>query len=190
MTRRHTPDSERHLLSRENHMMKHIIHIILSLFLLLPLSAIAQSAGTEPGSIIERIEEESNGNIIIDIPDDILKDIFERPEQRTQAPGARRGSGKQERMTNQGFRIQIFGDGRNQATLRSRATARANAVCARFPKYRGQVYSFSKAPNWYTRIGNFKTRQEADAALGELKRAFPAFASEMRIVKSNIVPTR
>lgn len=170
--------------------MKHIICIILSAFLAVPLFTGAQVPAGETPGIVERIQEESNGNIIIDIPEDILKEIFERPEQRAQAPGARRGSGRQERVTNQGFRIQIFGDGRNQATLRSRATARANAVCARFPKYRGQVYSFSKAPNWYTRIGNFKTRQEAYAALGELKRAFPAFASEMRIVKSNIVPTR
>jgi hypothetical protein len=58
---------------------------------------------------------------------------------------------------------------------------------AKFPKYRGQVYSFSSSPNWYTRIGNFRTSAEASAALQEIKRAFPQFASEMRVVKSQIV---
>ena len=58
---------------------------------------------------------------------------------------------------------------------------------ARFPKYRGQVYTFSSSPNWYCRVGNFRTAAEANAALAELKRAFPAFASEMRTVKSTVI---
>ena len=85
-----------------------------------------------------------------------------------------------------GFRIQVFSDGSNPTTLQARAKARGNAIVAKFPKYRGQVYSFSSSPNWYTRIGNFQTQQEAVAALNELKRAFPSFASEMRVVKSPI----
>ena len=86
-----------------------------------------------------------------------------------------------------GFRIQVFSDGRNQHSLERRAKARGNAIAARFPKYRGQVYTSSSSPNWYTRIGNFRTQAEAQAAIAELKRAFPQFASEMRVVKSQIV---
>lgn len=86
----------------------------------------------------------------------------------------------------QGYRIQVFSDGSNQSTLQTRARARGNAIVAKFPKYRGQVYSFSKAPNWYTQIGNFLTQDEANKALAELKRAFPNFANEMRIVKSKV----
>ena len=86
----------------------------------------------------------------------------------------------------QGFRIQVFSDGSNQATLQTRAKARGNAIVAKFPKYRGQVYSFSKSPNWYTQVGNFLTQEEANKALAELKRAFPNFANEMRVVKSKV----
>ena len=86
----------------------------------------------------------------------------------------------------QGFRIQVFSDGQNPQTLQSRARARGNAIVARFPKYRGQVYTFSSSPNWYTRVGNFETQAEASRALGELKAAFPQFAGEMRIVKSPV----
>lgn len=86
----------------------------------------------------------------------------------------------------QGYRIQVFSDGRNPSTLQARARARGNAIVARFPKYRGQIYSYSSAPNWYTRVGNFQTSKEANEALAELKKAFPNFADEMRIVKSQI----
>ncbi len=70
-----------------------------------------------------------------------------------------------------GFRIQVFSDGRNQHTLEARAKARGSAILAKFPKYRGQIYTYSSSPNWYTRV----------------KKAFPNYASEMRVVKCQIV---
>ena len=141
----------------------------------------AEAGSSNP---VERIENESQGNVAIDIPDDILRQILkeerEAPRKDTQVmkPGINKMSG---------FRIQVFSDGRNQHSLESRARARGNAIVARFPKYRGQVYAFSSSPNWYTRIGNFRTQAEASAALSELKRAFPQFSAEMRVVKSQIV---
>jgi len=138
----------------------------------------------ENSNAVERIEEQSMGNVEIDIPDNILQQIL-REEQRTpkhSEPVLRPGINKMS-----GFRIQVFGDGYNQQSLESRARARGNAIVAKFPKYRGQVYSYSSSPNWYTRVGNFRTSAEASAALSELKRAFPKFAAEMRVVKSQIV---
>lgn len=132
-------------------------------------------------NIIEKIERESQGNIAIDIPPKILELILQRPAPRQQQdvhPGLNKLTG---------FRIQVFSDGRNQHSLEARAKARGNAILSRFPKFKGQIYTFSKSPNWYTRIGNFRTSAEANAALEELKRAFPDFASEMRVVKSQIV---
>lgn len=134
---------------------------------------------------IERIVEESEGTVEIDIPEDILKELLKEEQKvapKTQKNTLRPGINKVD-----GFRIQIFSDGSHQSSLESRARARGNAVVAKFPKYRGQVYSFSSSPNWYTRIGNFKTSAEASAALAELKRAFPQFANEMRVVRSQIV---
>lgn len=138
---------------------------------------------SEPDDPVTTIMEESNGNVVIDIPQPILDQILtpvETPKRQNQhlKPGINK-------MT--GYRIQVFSDGRNQHSLEQRARARGNAIAAKFPKYRGQVYSFSSAPNWYTRIGNFRTSGEASAALAELKRAFPQFAKEMRVVKSQIV---
>lgn len=160
----------------------------MSLLLFFPLSAQnPENAEKEKNDLnpIERIEEQSGGNVDINISNDILELLLQAPKTSTKThngPARRHASGKQS-----GYRIQIFSDGRNQSTLQSRAKARANAVSARLPKYRGQVYTFSRSPNWYTHVGNFQSRSEANAALAELKRAFPSFASEMRVVSSRIV---
>lgn len=145
----------------------------------------SESSGENaPANAIEKIVGESSGNVTIDIPDNILRELLkeEQHSQRRQHHDLRPGINKVS-----GFRVQVFGDGHNQHTLESRARARGNAVVAKFPKYRGQVYSYSSSPNWYTRVGNFRTQAEASAALSELKRAFPQYASEMRVVKSQIV---
>lgn len=148
--------------------------------ILLPPPAIS----AEP-DVVRSIETSSGGMVSIDIPDNIMRQILRDDKER-------RPSGEQPRIRPginkmQGFRIQVFSDGANQRTLEARARARGNAIVAKFPKYRGQVYSNSSSPNWYTRIGNFRTQGEAAAALAELKRAFPSLANEMRVVRSQIV---
>lgn len=146
----------------------------------IPLSLYADN-DEEIINIVEKIERESAGKIKIEMPPSILELIMQRNATKSIQeirPGLNRLNG---------FRIQVFSDGRNQQTLEAKAKARGSAILARFPKYRGQVYTFSKSPNWYTRIGNFRTSAEAESALSELKRAFPNYASEMRVVKSQIV---
>ncbi len=132
-------------------------------------------------NVVEKIQTESKGNITIDIPKNILDLILQpqtKKDTREMKPGVNKLSG---------YRIQVFSDGRNQHTLEARAKARGSAILAKFPKYKGQVYTYSSSPNWYTRIGNFRTNAEANAALTELKRSFPNYASEMRVVKCQIV---
>ncbi len=132
-------------------------------------------------NVVEKIQQESNGNIIIDIPQNILELILQ-PQTKKEVSEIRPGVNKMA-----GYRIQVFSDGRNQHTLEARAKARGGAILAKFPKYKGQVYTYSSSPNWYTRIGNFRTNAEANSALTELKKAFPNYASEMRVVKCQIV---
>ena len=127
------------------------------------------------------MQAESNGNVIIDIPDNLL-DLILHSSKKEQSHDMKPGVNKLA-----GFRSQVFSDGRNQHTLEARAKARGSAILAKFPKYRGQIYTYSSSPNWYTRVGNFRTNAEANAALTELKKAFPNYSSEMRVVKSQIV---
>ena len=137
---------------------------------------------TENKNTVEKIMEESNGNITIDIPAPILESILQTTTGKRMDADLKTGINKIA-----GYRIQVFSDGRNQSTLESRAKARGNMILSKFPKYKGQIYTYSSSPNWFTRVGNFRTASEANSALTELKKAFPNLASEMRVVKSQIV---
>ena len=143
---------------------------------------LSYSQTTEKPNPVEKIMVESNGNITIDIPATILESILQSPSGKKSDADLKTGINKIA-----GYRIQVFSDGRNQSTLESRAKARGNMILSKFPKYKGQIYTFSSSPNWYTRIGNFRTASEANSALTELKKAFPNLSSEMRVVKSQIV---
>ena len=54
----------------------------------------------------------------------------------------------------------------------------------KFPQYRS--YITYKAPAWRLRIGDFKTRGEAQAALARIKKIYPNYAREMVIVRDRI----
>lgn len=156
---------------------------------------IENEASVPSNPIVEMIEQ-NEAIEYYEIPDDIIKNLLTNPSNlkrphvgtgvKKSNPVVSKKGPAPSIMKVQGYRIQVFSDGRNPSTLQSRAKARGNAIVARFPKYRGQVYTFSSSPNWYTRVGNFESQKDAAAALAELKRAFPAFAAEMRVVKSPI----
>lgn len=165
---------------------RNIFHAFCYLIIIgIAFNGFAQTEETASESLVkELVEQEAIANY--DIPEDIMTNLGMNPAA-LKRPGAtvkKKGEGAIQKR--QGYRIQVFSDGRNPSTLQARARARGNAIVAKFPKYRGQVYSFSASPNWYTRIGNFKTSEEANSAMSELKRAFPGFAAEMRVVKSPI----
>lgn len=158
-----------------------LIAFLLSGWVNLCFAQIVSEDETEKPNIVERIQAESGSNVVIEIDSDLLDIILTDPEVTAKKKDPRDAMGRIN-----GYRIQVFSDGRNQSSLEARAKARGNAIVARFPKYRGQVYTYSSAPNWYTRIGNFRTEEEAHKALDELKESFPSFSSEMRVVKSKI----
>ena len=174
-------------------MMRNII-IIITLFSFVGILAQTKSKtpATTPSETpqalpnpVEVIMSESEGNIDIDIPDDIMVNIT----QNLSSSNGVKGNNVLKTGVNRlnGYRIQVFSDGRNQSTLESRARARGNLILNKFPKYKGQIYTFSNSPNWYCRVGNFRSSEEANEAMAELRRAFPNFSTEMRIVKSPIV---
>ncbi len=165
-------------------MLNRLFLLIITIFFFPPLILAQTESETDKTNVFEKIQEESEGKINIIVSEDLQDLILATPKV-----GPKKGGSKlvKKRLSNQGYRIQVFSDGRNAATLQARAKARGNAIAARIAKFRGQVYTFSRSPNWYTTVGNFQTQAEASAALQELRAAFPAFASEMRVIKSPIV---
>lgn len=160
--------------------------VVVALLFQVMTAAAQEPVESQPSNPIEQaIEQSSEGTVNITMPEELQNLIINGLPHHSQPQQARPHKHKVGRA--QGWRIQVFSDGSSPSTLAARARARGNAVAARFPKYRGQIYTFSTSPNWYCRVGNFRTAAEANAALMELKRAFPSFASEMRTVKCTVI---
>ncbi|HIX45635.1 MAG TPA: SPOR domain-containing protein, partial [Candidatus Barnesiella excrementipullorum] len=78
------------------------------------------------------------------------------------------------------YRVQLFSDNRS-TTAKAEADRRAARVREIFTDV--DVYVTFTSPFWRLRVGNFRSYEDANKILHELKTAFPDMASEMRIVR-------
>jgi len=83
-----------------------------------------------------------------------------------------------------GYRVQVFSSN-VQRTAKAEAF-RIKALMEEKFQERG-VYESYSAPFWKVRIGDFRTREEAQELLAELMRTFPSLRREMYIVSDVIV---
>lgn len=81
-----------------------------------------------------------------------------------------------------GYRIQVYFSSSRQG--RNEARARAREVALKYPHYR--TYISYVAPQWRLRIGDFKSKHEAQKALRKVRRSFPQYLSDIILVTDNI----
>lgn len=81
-----------------------------------------------------------------------------------------------------GYRVQVYADN-NPRTAKGEARVRERAIGRRFPYATYVAYA---SPYWRLRVGDFRTMPEAEKAAAEIKRAFPGYAREVRIVRDRI----
>lgn len=86
-------------------------------------------------------------------------------------------------ISGQGFRIQIF-SGNNQRESKNEAFTKERMVKDNFPEL--ETYVTFHSPFWRLRAGNFRTYEEADRKMRELKNTFPSFGKEMYIVREEV----
>lgn len=84
-----------------------------------------------------------------------------------------------------GYRIQLYA-GNNARTAKNQASQRASVIDSRFPEY--ATYVTFDAPYWRLKVGDFRSYEDASAALARLKAALPEYAGEMRLVRERITP--
>lgn len=82
-----------------------------------------------------------------------------------------------------GYRIQAY-SGNNARQSKGEADRRAALISGTFPEH--AIYVTFDAPYWRLKIGDFKTYEDASAALSIMKAQFPAYAREMRLVRDRI----
>ena len=85
---------------------------------------------------------------------------------------------RQASATRAGYRIQVFDDN-NPRSARSSAASYKNRVESAFPAYRAYV-------SWRVKVGDFRSRAEAESAQAEIRRAFPELKAYIRIVRDRI----
>lgn len=82
-----------------------------------------------------------------------------------------------------GYKIQAFA-GNDQRTSKDEAYRKQALINQAFPELE-TVITF-ESPFWRLRVGNFKTREEAEEVLNEMRQVFPSFGKEMYIVPDEI----
>ncbi|NDV54848.1 SPOR domain-containing protein [Parabacteroides sp. 52] len=164
--------------------MKHLFCIIL---LFLPSFLFAQSELTnnsfvqeEKGmTIFDALEkaELGKGNVLVH-QSDIIRSLV----------GARKQGVNVEEIDGEaflkvkGFRTQVFSG--NQRASKAEALEKEKEIKEVFPDV--QTYVNYDAPFWRLRVGDFRTREEADLLLHQLRKAFPVYGKEMYIVPEEI----
>lgn len=85
--------------------------------------------------------------------------------------------------TRNGYRVQVFDDN-NPGTARRQAEMRRAQFENAFPQWR--AYVTFNSPYWQVRVGDFRRRGEAEAALAQIRDAVPSVAAYARIVAEKI----
>ncbi|MCM1356648.1 MAG: SPOR domain-containing protein [Staphylococcus sp.] len=151
------------------------IALLLSLIAAAPIA----SAETEVTTIIDHIT--SGNSNVVNQPDKLLKRLIPTEvvvEEESKEEVARPVNG---RMA--GYRVQVFSDN-NARTAKNEARSKQRVISSRFPKY--QTYVMYTSPYWRLKVGDFKTQQEANAAADELRKAFPSYGKEIRVVRDRV----
>ena len=83
---------------------------------------------------------------------------------------------------NAGYRVQVFSD--NRPAAKGEARAKGRNISERFPNYK--TYVKYTSPYWRLRVGDFRTRREAEDAAEAIKAAFPSYSREVLVVADRI----
>lgn len=81
-----------------------------------------------------------------------------------------------------GYRVQVFSD--NRPAAKGEARSKGRAISDRFPGMR--TYVTYTSPYWRLKVGDFRTRREAEDAAEAIRQAFPSYSREIRVVADKI----
>ena len=155
--------------------MKHLILYVL--ILLATLSASAQSLTSATG-ICSHLQVTGRVQLIQD--GRLTELLGTQPKSYYATPTKTNAQGV---ITAMGYRIRVF-SGNQQNTSKNRAYSIQREMSESMPDLK--TYVVFKTPNWRLLVGNYRTSEEANAMLRELRKAFPAYGKEMFVVKEEI----
>lgn len=152
--------------------------------LLLPVAALA----ADDNALVTRVTSDSLSTVVVVLPDGLAAQLS-APAAKTEATTDRQPNDAEAVTTSKpaqrsvGYRVQIYSDN-NQRTARAEAERRAAAIRSHFPEY--QAYVVFQSPYWRVRVGDFRSRSQAEDAVQQMRQALPAYGKDMRVVKDRI----
>ncbi len=147
--------------------------------ILLSITAPLALADSETATIVDHITKDSIN--IINQPEKLMQRLF--PVEGVQEEEQKEETARPVNGRMAGYRVQVFSDN-NARTAKSEARSKQRIISSRFPKY--QTYVIYTSPYWRLKVGDFRTQQEANNAAEELRKAFPSYSKEIRIVRDRV----
>ncbi len=154
-------------------------HIILLSLIAMPMALLSAQ-----NTIVDSIN--AAGTITIEQPAALNARLVAEPQGEASDVEPTTDVAKPTRAARSGYRIMVFDDN-NVRTAKNAAQVRKSQVQARFPQHR--VYVVFNSPYWRVKVGDFRTRAEAEHVMSEIRAAIPAAASSLRIVRDRINAT-
>ena len=82
-----------------------------------------------------------------------------------------------------GYRVQVYADN-SVRNAKTEARQRERALEQAFPEY--ATYVSYASPYWRLRVGDFRSQYEAEKAAAEIRKQFPRYAKEVRVVRDKV----
>ena len=146
----------------------------------LPAQDFATLSADSTASIVTAIN--GSGNIIVSQPaalDLLLQHSAVSITEEDEVAADKRAATN----SRSGYRIQIFDDN-NPRTAAAQAKARERQIVSSFPQYK--TYVTFNSPYWQVKVGDFRTRGEAEAVMAEIREVYPQYGAYLRIVRDRI----
>lgn len=155
----------------------------LLVFLLVVFSSQILCAQKKQSPIVMELNTAKSGQGNVKVyQDEAIQDVVALRADSMSYDGGKDISSATEYVKVRGFKIQVF-SGNNQSRSKNEAFSKKVQVEEAFPELETDV-TFN-SPFWRLRVGNFVSKEEAQAVLAEMKRKLPSFR-EMYVV-SDIV---
>lgn len=126
-----------------------------------------------PESLLKRAGKAVGGETEMQTPDDENGEEQEQEESKVRTKGGK----------TVGYRVQVFADN-NVRSAKTEARQRERAVGQAFPAY--STYVSYASPYWRLRVGDFRSQYDAEKAAAEIRRAFPRYSREVRVVRDRV----
>lgn len=141
-------------------------------------------AAENPTDSIPIINQISSGGVItVEMPTGMASRLAPAEQVETPTESEQQATTTTQATTRTGYRVQVYDDN-NPRTAKNGAQARKRLVAGRFPEWR--TYIQFNSPYWRVKVGDFRTRSEAESAMASIKAAIPSIASQLRVVRDRI----